>query len=175
MGLAPELRDDEVGLNHLVDVCKVVAKLRNSVHGIVLSSEVHAWEGYAFTDDWGAGKLLITGEEASTLEAACQRLGLGALVETRPDSEVKPAVLIDADIFACAISREVLTGVEWLLGTIRLAHLPPAPPKFDLDVVLGLARHRRNAALLAAIPPWGDSFSDTLDIGVAKRAYRRPV
>jgi hypothetical protein len=113
---------------------------------------------------------LIVGEDASVLEGACKRLELGALVEPRRDSEVKPAVLIDADIFACAISREVFAGVEWLLSEGDRSCLPQPSAELDLDFELGPPEYRRNAALLATIPPWGDAFGDTLDVGLAQRA-----
>src|ERR1700710_2527069 len=67
---------------------------RSSLH------ELHEWEeDAAVTSDYGAGKLLITGEDARAIEEACERLGLRGLVEPRTDTEIEPAVLIDADLF----------------------------------------------------------------------------
>jgi hypothetical protein len=165
---------DSPGRARLVDTCTAIAKLRNSIHGAVLSSELHEWEeDSAVTSDYGAGKLLIVGPDAAVLEGACRRLGLDGLIEPRTDTEVRPAGLIDADRFACAISREVLSSLEWLLSSADLSRLPEPPAQLDLDLELAPAEYRRNAALLAAIPPFGDDFSDALDIGLASRVYRR--
>jgi hypothetical protein len=156
----------------LADVCTAVARLRNSIHGAVLSNELHEWEeDAAVTSDYGAGKLLIAGEDARVIEEACERLGLGGLVEPRTDTEIEPAVLIDADWFACAVSREAFAGIEWLLGTADISRLPHPPEGFDLSFELGPPEYRRNAALLAAIPPLSDDFSDALDIEVVRRVF----
>jgi hypothetical protein len=174
----------------LADVCKAVARLRNSIHGAVLSNELHEWEedrihgavlsnelheweeDRAVTSDYGAGKLVIAGEDARVIEAACDRLGLRGLVESRTDTEIEPAILIDADWFACAISREAFARIEWLLGTADLGRLPRPPDGHDLSFELGPPEYRRNAALLAAIPPLSDDFSDVLDIEVVRRRFR---
>jgi hypothetical protein len=157
----------------LSDVCTAVAKLRNSIHGAVLSSELHEWdEDAAVTSDFGAGKLLITGKDAKAIEGACERLGLKGLVESRADTEAESAILTDADWFACAISREAFARIEWLLATADLSCLPRAPDEFDLSFELGPPEYRRNAALLAAIPPLSDDFSDALDIEIVRRAFR---
>lgn len=156
----------------LVDVSTVVAQLRNTIHGAVLSNELHEWDENAVTSDYGAGKLLISGQDAAVLTGCCQRLGLSTLLESRTETEVQPAVLIDADVFACSVSREVLASINWLLSAANRGALPAAPPRFDSDYDLGPEEYRRTAALLAAIPRYGDSFSDALDIGIAQGAYR---
>jgi hypothetical protein len=158
----------------LVDISTVIAKLRNSIHGAVLSNELHDWnQQAAVTSDYGAGKLLITGPDASVIEESCDRLGLAWLVERRHDAGVQPAVLIDAERFACAATDEVLARVEWLLASADLTKLPDPPAGFDLERELGPVEYRRNAALLAAIPPFGDDFSDALDIDLARSPLRR--
>jgi hypothetical protein len=157
----------------LIDVSRAIARLRNSIHGAVLSSELHEWEeAAAVTSDFGAGKLLIVGADATVLDEACDRLGIGGLVEHRTDTEVQPAVLIDADRFACAITREVLASIEWLLSKVDLGRLPEAPGGLDMDRELAPSEYRRNAALLTAIPSFGDDYSDALDIKLAMKTTR---
>jgi hypothetical protein len=122
--------------------------------------------------DWDRAPLLITGADAEAIEGACERLGLKGLVESRADTEADAAILTDADWFACAISREAFARIEWLLATADLSRLPRAPEEFDLSFELGPPEYRRNAALLAAIPPLSDDFSDALDIEIVRRAFR---
>lgn len=176
-----ELEDREVrlaaspGRSRLADVCTAIAKLRNSIHGAVLSSELHEWEEEeeeetAVTSDYGAGKLLIVGTDATVLEETCGRLGLEWLVERRSDAGTQPAVLFDADRFACAITREVFASVEWLLSRADLGRLREPPAGLDMDLELAPPEYRHNAALLARIPPFGDDFSDALDITLDLRA-----
>lgn len=167
---APEFRSAEAKLLRLSDAATAVAHLRNSVHGPVLSSELHEWNDAAVTHDYGAGKLLITGPDAAVLQETCARLGFNTLTEARPEASVQPAILIEPDRFGCAITREIIAGINQLLSDVSPSRLPQPPADLDLSHELPPAEYQRNARLLATIPAWGDDYSDALDIDLAVRA-----
>lgn len=169
---APEFRTAETNLCRLADVATGVARLRNSVHGPVLSSELHDWNETAITNDYGAGKLLVTEKDAAEVQATCARLGLDRLTEARPEASVQPAILIEPDQFACAITREVIAEIDQLLSDVSPSRLPRPPTDLDLSHELPPAEYQRNARLLATIPALGDDFSDALNIDRAIRAHR---
>ena len=168
--LVPEFQSGEAKLSRLTDVTTAVAHLRNSVHGPVLSSELHDWDEAAVTHDYGAGKLLITGKDAAVLQETCARLGLDTLAEARPEASVQPAILIEPDRFGCAVTREVIAGIDQLLSEVSPSRLPQPPADLDLSHELPPAEYQRNASLLATIPACGDDFSDALNIESAIRA-----
>jgi hypothetical protein len=170
--LVPEFQSGEVKLGRLTDATTGVAHLRNSVHGPVLSSELHEWDQTAVTHDYGAGKLLITGTDAAVLQETCARLGLDTLAEARPEASVQPAILIEPDRFGCAVTREVIAGIDQLLSDVSPSRLSRLPADLDLSHELPPAEYQRNASLLATIPAWGDNFSDALNIESAIRASR---
>lgn len=170
---APEFRSAETKLCRLTDAATAVAHLRNSVHGPVLSSELHDWDEAAVTHDYGAGKLLITGTDAAVLQKTCTRLGLDMLTEARPETSVQPAILIEPDQFGCAITREVIAGIDQLLSDASPSRLPQPSADLDLSHELPPTEYQRNARLLATIPAWGDDLSDALSMELAVRAHRR--
>ena len=169
---APGLRTAKTNLCRLTDTATAVAHLRNSVHGAVLSSELHEWNEAAVTHDYGAGMLLITGADAAEVRDACARLGLDRLTEVRPEASVQPAILIEPDRFGCAITREVIAGINQLLSDVSPSRLPQPPTDLDLSHELPPAEYQRNARLLTTIPAWGDDFSDALNMDRAIRAHR---
>jgi hypothetical protein len=171
--LVPEFRSTEVKLSRLTDATAAVAHLRNSVHGPVLSSELHEWDEAAVTRDYGAGKLLITGADATVLQETCFRLGFDTLTEARPEASIQPAILIEPDRFGCAITREVIAGIDQLLSDVAPSRLPQPPADLDLSHEVPPAEYQRNASLLATIPVWGDDFSDALNMNTAIRARHR--
>jgi hypothetical protein len=168
VGLAPEL---EMLAGHgrpISDVASITARLRNSVHGEVLSSQIHDWDELPSIMDYGPHALIVTGEDAQAISEACARLGLEESIEQRPDSRVQPAILIEPVELGCALTRETLAYVNRVLGTAELSHLPKAPEQLDMSHELVEPEYQRNAAQLAAIPAYVDRFSDALNLDIVR-------